>query len=357
MPTVTIPQGDIVTTIAEQVGVSPRTVQRILTGELRDTRPSIVERAHHIRSLARQMNYRPNAAARATRTGRFNNIAVILATSVHYSTLQEEVLRGMHDVLDESGQHLFVARYSDQQLTDDARVPRILQELNSDGLIINYNAGTPARLRELIDRSNIPSIWLNYKHTHDCIYPDEIAAGRVVTERLLALGHRRIAYFDLSLEPCRRLGHMHFSKEDRLAGYAGCLREAGGVPLVWGGNHDGGPEALIRQITTALCAPDRPTAVVAYGYTDLLMRVAYEVGLHVPRDLSIVTFQGQFASDVPQFRTAGVRTPNIEMGRGAVRMLLQKIESPQRRLPPQVVSGPFLDGFSLACAPTGAGGL
>ena len=65
--------------IARQAGVSPQTVARVLSGTNKENRPSSIERAQKIRELARQLNYRPNAAARAMNNRQTQNIGVLVA--------------------------------------------------------------------------------------------------------------------------------------------------------------------------------------------------------------------------------------------------------------------------------------
>lgn len=342
---------DIVQTIADQVGVSPRTVQRILTGELRDSRPTIVRRAERIRSLARSLNYRPNAAARAVRTGRFNNVALILATGEHRSPLGESLLRGVHDGLEVTGQHLLVARYSDAALTDQGVVPRVLTELTCDGLLINVHSAVPEDLPGLLDRFRVPSVWMNVKLVHDCVHPDDLGAGRLATEHLLELGHRRIAYMDARWHHSARRGERHYSKVDRYGGYEAAMRSAGLTPRPW--FDDAAMEAdPFGWIEARLRADDRPTAIVAYGYElDWVERVALRMGLRVPEDLSLVNFSGERLVGIAAARNTAVVVGLTDLGRLAVEVLSRKIADPASKVPAVVLPAGVSPGYSSGPAP------
>ena len=52
-------------------------------------------------------------------------------------------------------------------------------------------------MTELIRRDHIPAVWLNAKRGADCVYADDLAGAREGTERLLRLGHKRVAWLDL----------------------------------------------------------------------------------------------------------------------------------------------------------------
>ena len=78
--------------IALQSGVSVRTVSRALRGEgyvRSETRDMVLE-------VARELGYRPNLVARALRTGRSQEVAVVAASM---DELHVEKLRGFERVL------------------------------------------------------------------------------------------------------------------------------------------------------------------------------------------------------------------------------------------------------------------
>ena len=64
--------------IAREAGVSPATVSNVLNGRNKENWGSSARRADEIRAVAQRMGYRPNAAARATATGRFGAVALLL---------------------------------------------------------------------------------------------------------------------------------------------------------------------------------------------------------------------------------------------------------------------------------------
>jgi len=78
-----------------------------------------------------------------------------------------------------------------------------------------------------------------------------------------------------------------------------------------------------------LSRPDRPTALVCYFaiFVPAVLWAANELGLRIPRDLSLVTFAAE------DFREQGVVAssllePHYRMGQEAVRSLRAKIEQP-----------------------------
>jgi LacI family transcriptional regulator len=132
----------------------------------------------------------------------------------------------------------------------------------------------------------------------------------------------------------------HYSTWDRQAGYERAMRDGGFAPEVV--THSDRWEQAERYptIRSVVERPKslRPTAVVCYSDTDALnfWSAALATGLRVPEDLSIVApltvtpfLEGKYLS--------GMELNFHEVGAGAVRMLLQKMENPHIKLAPRTV--------------------
>jgi LacI family transcriptional regulator len=306
--------------IARKLNLSQRTVSLCLAGSEKvadNTRRRVL-------AAAQDLGYRPNRSARAMRSGRFNAIALLQSTHPYLSYLPEQLLGGIQTALAERQQQLVVAAVPDEKLVDADYLPSVLREWSVDGFLVNYNYGFSPRMVEVIEENHLPSIWLNTKRPYDCVYPDDLGAGRKATEKLLDLGHRRIAFF------CHRRFEDHFSVGDRYAGYEQAMRAAG-LPsrtLFYPDADWHGGERGLAFISSVLSASDRPTAIVSYESFEAMRVVlaAFKLGLEFPRDLSLITFAAsEFANSA--FPVATQKIPEMEMGRSAVQMLLTRIES------------------------------
>ncbi len=78
-----------------------------------------VQTRKRIAEAAAQLGYRPNAAARATQSGWFRSIALLLGTQESRSSLPEPLLYGIEESLQQRDPHLMVFRVSDEDLSDD----------------------------------------------------------------------------------------------------------------------------------------------------------------------------------------------------------------------------------------------
>lgn len=320
--------------IARLAGVSQATVSKVLhntkgnIGVSEATRQRVVD-------IARQVGYRRNLAAVAARSGRFGCVALILsAAATGRSTLPDKLLGSICKDLEASSLHLIVASLPDAALTDDAYVPKILRDWSSDGLLINYNKLVPPRMAELIEQYAIPSVWLNCKREFDCVHPDDLGAGRAATAELIARGHRQIDYVSMSHDQTS----VHYSEQDRMAGYEQAMREAGLTARVYTQyNMPGGVAHREVMSHRLLTRDDAPSAIVTYGSSTTLpiLFIARALGGPVWDKLALVTFH-----EDPVWLGGKISTwivPSDAVGEQGVAMLLERIANPKSHLPTRAV--------------------
>jgi DNA-binding LacI/PurR family transcriptional regulator len=325
--------------VAAESGLSLMTVSYILNDKGHSFRPETRDR---VLKAARKLGYRPNASARATRSGRFGCISLLMSTMPNRSAAFSIMMRSIHDRLAVHRLNLSLSWFDDEWLTSSACVPKILTEMMSDGLLINYFQQIPPALVELIGSNRIPSVWLNSRQGADCVCPDDLDAGARATQRLMEAGHRSISFVD-----CSASGH--YSMGERYEGYARAMATAGLRP------------DLLRE-RTAIPMADRfdylrawlgrngmPTGAVCYSDTTAgpLHAAALSLGLRVPDDLSIVTFAGSPAES-SGFPLDTFVVPEGEVGSASVEMLIQKIADPLLRLPERSLAFAFAAGRSVA---------
>ena len=335
-PRVTISQ------IAKEAGAAKSTVSCVLNGKFKESGASAA-RIAVIQEVAGRLNYRPSAAARAMRTGRFNAIGLVLSAQPGRISPFVDLWLGLLGDLRQRNLSMTVASLPDESLTSEGLVPRMLGEWAVDGLLVDSVREAPERMIELIRLHHIPSVWLNTRMEKDCVYPDDVGATRMAVEHLLALGHRRIAY--LTYTPTA-----HYSHHDRAEGYTQAMRVAGLEPRVLRSPTHVQPNDRLEPSRRLLAAPDRPTAIITYGIDDALplLVAALGQGLQVPDDLSLITIHPGSANFTGLPMTTLV-IPAAAMGRAALVMLIEKIADPEREQPAQAV--PFTLDPGMTCAP------
>jgi len=312
--------------LAERTGLSRQAVGFILRGEghFKD------ETRERVLKTAADLGYRPNAAARAMSSGRFNAIGLVLSTLGWKSNLPAALLEGIRNALLECDLHLSLSWFRDERLAEAGQMPKILRELAADGLLIKYDSSVPGPIVEALTRSGVPAVWVNSKRRHDAVYPDDFQGAREATARLIAAGRRRIAFADYN----PRAPEDHYSSTDRQGGYAKALEEAGLKPLVVTPGQGLPLAQRPAHIREWLGQRPPPEAVVCYGDGEAwpIFHEALRRGMKVPDDLRIAFFgEGASPATAPELET--IPLPNVEVGRRAVEMLLAKIRSPRTKRP------------------------
>jgi DNA-binding LacI/PurR family transcriptional regulator len=302
--------------VAEAAGVSTAAVSKVLHGRGDSVRVSEA-RADHIRRIAQQMAYQPNALARSLRNRRTHTVGLVF-----------ENFGPMHDgplyyaqLLGGVGSVLFNRHY---RLT-------ILPELDSDDALASFADGLlegviwcklthdPAVL-EQIRRSPIPIVALNAGAPEPSgqtifISCDNEGGIRQAVEHLVSLGHRHIAFLSESQEAdtpdclARRAGYQQAMTDRGLESDA----------LQWEWN--------LGEFAAWWATSPRTTAVICWteSLAGRFMARAATYGIDVPHRLSVVGFDStQYCETLSPSLTA-VRQPIFEMARAGAESLLARI--------------------------------
>jgi LacI family transcriptional regulator len=196
---------------------------------------------------------------------------------------------------------------------------------------------------------NLPYVLVNprlYKASNSILVDDEGVASTVV-EYLVAKGHRRITYLGPNM-----LGPPHYSVPQRSKGYLQAMARAGLEAMMRDDPPSDDPvimERSARQYLQRVVSKERCTAVVGYdaAWTSLIMQVCYELGLRVPRDVSVFSCDWEPSLDLTVVPVASIFIDRVEMGRQAVQMLIRRIENHGIPLPSHVISYSLIENQSV----------
>jgi LacI family transcriptional regulator len=305
--------------IAEKAGVSRSTVSFVLNKRYQGVYVSDDTR-ERVTAAARALGYRRNELARAIVTGK-NRVLGFLVCSPE-SEVVARMLAGALDEAEEQSYFIKVLRLRNNVI-DSETIDRCV-ELRLAGVIVLYL--NEERLDELhieMERYNIPVATLDDSLPHPWgvrVISDDVHGCRMAIEHLLELGHRKIGL--ISGRPDSGISIL------RERGYHQIMGEAGlQVPPHYVAYGFWSVEKTEAVVTELLSAPDRPTALICAG--DIMAmtacRTARGLGLRVPQDLSVVGFANIDAAEAADPPLTTVAQPFQEMGRMAVRRLLQLI--------------------------------
>ncbi len=330
-----MPKTATIRDVARHAGVSVATVSRVLN----ETGPVNQETKSRVVKAMNALAFAPSQSARRLSLGRTLTVSVVVSFLTRPQAAER--FRGVEAVLSESEFDLVIYNVESPEKRD-----KYLRELphtnRTDGLLIISIPPCPEHVVAMA-ASQVPVVVIDAHSPALDVLPrvvgDDVAGGALATRHLLELGHRRIAFVGDAFE--NPFGFT--SARDRYAGYEQTLCEWGievRPELVALGAHGRYEARELGQ--RLLSAAERPTAIFASSDTQALgvLTAARELGLSVPRDVSIIGYDDIWTADYVGLTT--VRQQLFESGRVGAETLLREIEGrapvpPLIELPPSIV--------------------
>lgn len=304
--------------VAAASGVGVGTVSRVINGaaNVREaTRANVLK-------VIEQLGYRPSHLAAALSRGTPRTVAIVVPQLTRPSAVMR--LAGALAVLDEQRYGTVVCNVDTPEQRDH-HLGALTTRHRADGVII-MSLRLSAQQLGSFRHARVPLV------TVDVLTPgvpqtvtDDVAGGRLATEHLLSLGHRRIGFVGDTMRgaaAAARTGLGFGSSQRRCTGYCQALAAAGigyDPELVRRGPH--GPanaEALAAEL---LALPDPPSAIFAASDTQAMgvLAAADRRGVSVPEELSVIGFDDIESAALLGLST--VRQPLADSGAGAARRL------------------------------------
>jgi DNA-binding LacI/PurR family transcriptional regulator len=320
--------------IAERAGVSLMTVSKAL----RDQPDVSATTKTRVKLLAQQMGYLPDSSAQVLRTRKTKLFGIVLSSMTNpiYSRVILAIEEGAHSL----GYDVLLAHTLNVPEREEACIRRFISR-RVDGLFIApvYRMTAEARIyNELITRG-IPTVVLG--HTAQfcsqfvCVEGDDLAASHAITQHLVKLGHKRIAF--LTGPPVTPW------TQERLNGYRRALREAdieADDKLVFeaGRTIQDGAKAATQMLGEApeATAVQAINDVVAVGCAETLLSRS----LKIPADISVAGFGNVLLGRHFRVPLTTARQPKFRLGAAAVELMQQLLGGARpdsRRLPAELV--------------------
>lgn len=306
--------------VAKATGVSPSTVSRVIADH---PRISVLTK-RKVRKAMKEMGYHPNIHARNLVSQTTKSIGVILPSSAD-KALQNpffpEVLRGIGSVTHTKEYSVTLSSgETDEEIYKE--VERMVYGRYVDGVILLYSRLGDPVIKFLLERK-FPFVMVGkpYEYINEVTHVDNdnYSAGKEITHYLIEQGHKNIAFIGGDQEL--------FVTIDREAGYESALKEAGlenkqEYRVYTEFLRSGGREAIEHLLS--LGKP--PTSIVV---TDDLMSLGVmsaleEFGFHLPRDMSIVSFNNVYLSEITRPPLTTVDINIYDLGAQSAKALIEK---------------------------------
>jgi LacI family sucrose operon transcriptional repressor len=303
--------------VAELAGVSSAAVSRYLNNGSLSTK-----KRERIREVIEKTGYKPSAAGIMLRTGRINQIGVIV------SRISSEAVGELTDgVSGKLAGSSYMVMFGNCNESEKAALNylSLMQKNHVAGIILmgtTYNEAFQKAFRDcsvplVVTGQNFPGV--------SCVYHDDFGAARELTARMIAHGHRRIGYIGVT-EKDPAVGI------ERQKGVRQALNDAGldgeNMPSVRGRfDRESGAAGVMKLIAMdpgidgVICATDS----IALGAMEKLK----QLGRFIPADTGIAGFGDHWSDTITVPPLTSVRLQQKQCGEEAAAMILDIIAGGQ----------------------------
>jgi DNA-binding LacI/PurR family transcriptional regulator len=313
--------GQTINDIARLAGVSPATVSKALNNTDRVS----AETRERVRAIAKKFNWHANQQARGLVLKRSHLIGLVVSSITNNFCAQ--LYDGAERHASERGYNLLLCVTEDDPQVEVSALRRLTEAAHVDGIL-----AIPAPVEEQkspfyeLHHADWPYVLVARKFlslTSDYVVCDDALGGRIATEHLIGLGHRRIAYaFDAAQSPCTNV-------IDRRTGYRQAL-EAAGLPY----------EACLSASVSLRASPEdqaslknmveaqKPTAIFAHNDRTAMAVLDWLrwAGLEVPGQMAVVGFGNLNLARIVTPPLTSIEYGISTIGKLAAQILIDRIE-------------------------------
>ena len=307
--------------IAEKLGVSIVSVSKALTGKEGVSE----ELREKVKKEADRLGYRYNLGAKGLKEGRNYNVGVIIpsyytddTSNAFYMKMYQCVAKCLTNY-----DYATMLELVDTRMQEMMILPQIVGDNRLDGLILmgELDETYLKRLKQM----NIPMIYMDFYDLSmetDSVSMDNISAEYKMTEYLIELGHKKIAY----------VGSINATTSimDRYLGYRRALHH---YNILYREDYlieDRGEDRLFKELALP---EDMPTAFVCNcdATAFKLVQALKERGICVPEDVSVTGFDDSIYAQLcsPSLTTVAVDTDAI--ARLAAKRMIKHMNEPQKK--------------------------
>ena len=318
--------------VAARAGVSRTTASFVLSGR-QDMRIS-ADAAARVMQAARELSYRPNLLARSLRTQLTLTVGLISDT-VATEPFAGDLVRGGLAAALQAGHLLFVGESQGDTEVEAGLVQGMIDRGVSGFVYASMFTRETALPEILHDQTVVMMNCLPVGSAVSAVIPDEYEAGRSAVTTLLEAGHSDQIHL-VGETP----DHVVAARERR-AGIDSRLAEAhlalaGTVDCLW---WPASAREAVRRRLARRHSPQRIHLPERSHRTRCTYQALQAAGLSVPQDVSVISFDDSDVAAWLDPPLTSVALPHFEIGRRAVRLLLEPEADPLvHRIPMPVMT-------------------
>ena len=320
--------------ISKKLNISAATVSRALNNN-----PKISQKTRElVLKTAAKMNYKQNRLAQALKSGRTNNVGVIVPF-INRSFFSS-VIRGIEEELSPHGYHVIICQ-SHENVDNEIKQIDTLLNTQVDGIFMSVAKTTQdtSHIQKAL-AENTPLVFFDRKKDVpglSSVIIDDFKGGYLATQHLIKQGCKKIAHFsgDLSVEIYK----------NRHQGYLKALKDHGITHLSrFSLQVNSKLESGISAVKELWEFEEKPDAIFsASDYAALgAIQELRKIGIKIPKEVCVVGFSNEPFTKYMELPITSVDQTPFEMGKIAAQVFLEQIESQILTAEKKVVLAPEL---------------
>jgi len=319
--------------IAKKLNITAATVSRALNNN-----PNISQATKElVLNMASKMNYEQNKLALALKSGKSNNVGVIVPRID--SNFFGSVIRGIEEELNPHGYHVIICQTNGIEAKEIANIDALLNS-QVDGILISTSSSDTSSFERIL-RKEVPLIFFDRKKTMknvSSVTINDFEGGYKATQHLIDSGCKKIAHFsgDTNIEIFK----------ERFMGYQQALID---------NNIDYVDEYVVRAkssleegkkaIKKLLKLKNPPEAV--FSASDFAALGAIQElkarGIKIPTDFSVIGFANEPFTKFMELSISTIDQFPLEMGRMTAKVFLEQVNNTEKvKIEKKVVLEPEL---------------
>lgn len=317
--------------VAKKAGLSITSVSQILNGNTQRFSEKAIKKVY---AAQKELNYVPDFFAQRMVTKKSHLIGVLVPDISNPFFAQ--LFLGIQDILNKQGYVALLYNMEGDEKQESHYVEDLIRR-GVDGLIIASSAFSDQSIYQALQRESLPMIVMDQKTETDmvdAVQADNYDGGKQAALYLQELGHKKTAVV-LPENPTVNV-------RKRYEGFASVY---GDELLVVNGelSTSGGQGAVKKIINSDITAIFAINDLIAFG----LYMGLKEAGKKIPNDYSVVGFDDISPCRYVTPPLTTIAQPTFELGQEAAKMLMGRLNSPQKEPEEKMLPVKLVQRFSV----------
>lgn len=329
--------------VARRAGVSKATVSRVLSGNGYVSQ----ETKDRVFLAIEESGYRPNLLARNLATKKTQTLGLVVTNTLYHGVYFSELLFHAASMTEAQGRRLILAD-GKRSAQEEREAIQYLLDLRCDGIIIYPRFLSVDEIDDIIQQQQQPVLVINRRlrrNSSHCVYCDQKSASQQAVEKLIARGHRDIAFITGSLDSPTGIERLSGYK-DALTKHGIAIRDELIVEGKWTPATGAAGVDMLRERQVSFSALVASNDDMAVG----AIKQLHAHGVSVPQQVSVIGFDDIALAPYMIPALSSVRIPVTEMIKETINRLIFMLDGGDFKYQ-QTFPGELIERDSIVSGP------